>query len=91
MTKWANAFGLSRRQFWRAMPLAIAAAFLGFKSKQARAQQSFKMSKKQAGYIIRKKYAAQTCAQCIYFISPNDCVIVQGPISPNGWCIYYGD
>jgi hypothetical protein len=49
------------------------------------------MTKKQAGYIVRDKAATQICAQCTYFISPNDCVIVQGPISPQGWCTYYGD
>lgn len=49
------------------------------------------MNKKQAGYIVRDKPAAQICAQCLYFISPNDCVIVQGPVSPLGWCTYYGD
>ena len=57
---------------------------------KARAQ-SGKMTKKQAGYIDRKKKAAQMCAQCLYFIEPNDCVIVQGPVSPTGWCTYYGD
>jgi hypothetical protein len=50
-----------------------------------------KMTKKQAGYIERKKSAAQMCVQCLYFIDPNDCVIVQGPVSPKGWCTYYGD
>ncbi len=50
-----------------------------------------KMTKKEAGYIAREKSASQMCAQCLYFIDPNDCVIVQGPVSPRGWCTYYGD
>jgi hypothetical protein len=50
-----------------------------------------KMTRKEAGYVEKKKSAAQTCAQCFYYIDPNDCVIVQGPVSPNGWCTYYGD
>jgi hypothetical protein len=50
-----------------------------------------KMTKKEAGYIERKKRAAQMCAQCLYFIDPDDCVIVQGPVSPLGYCKYYGD
>jgi hypothetical protein len=91
MIKRTNALGICRRQFWQHAILSTVAASLGLKAEQARAQQSFKMSKKQAGYITRNKYAAQTCAQCLYFISPNDCVIVQGPVSPNGWCTYYGD
>jgi len=52
---------------------------------------SFKVTKKQAGYILKGKNATQNCAQCLYFISPNDCVVVQGPVSPLGWCTYYGD
>jgi hypothetical protein len=50
-----------------------------------------KMTKKEAGYVEKAKSAAQTCAQCLYYIDPNDCVIVQGPVRPNGWCTYYGD
>jgi hypothetical protein len=50
-----------------------------------------KMTKKEAGYVEKAKSAAQICAQCLYFIDPNDCVIVQGPVSPHGWCTYYGD
>jgi hypothetical protein len=57
----------------------------------ARAKTSFKATKKQAGYIVRDNPATQMCAQCLYFIAPNDCVVVQGPIGPLGWCNYYGD
>ena len=28
----------------------------------------------------------QICAACPYFVSPNSCVMVEGDISPNGWC-----
>jgi hypothetical protein len=61
-----------------------------FAAAAARAQ-SGKMTKTQAGYIDRKTPAAQMCAQCLYYIDPDDCVIVQGPVRPTGWCTYYGD
>ena len=80
---------ICRRQFWQRTLLGVAAAALGLK--QARAQKTFKMTQKQAGYIVRSKPATQICAQCIYFVAPRDCVIVEGPISPLGWCTYYGD
>ena len=79
---------ICRRQFCRRALLAGAGAAL---ARQARAEQSFKMTKKQAGYVLRDKHAAQTCAQCICFIAPHDCVLVEGPVSANGWCTYYGD
>ena len=79
---------ISRRQFCRRALLTAAGAGM---AGQARGEESFKMTKKQAGYVLRAQHASQTCAQCLYFISPKDCVLVQGPISPNGWCTYYGD
>ena len=91
MTENTDASGICRRRFWRHVLLGAIAAKFGLRADQARAQQSFKVSKKQAGYVLRDKHATQTCAQCLYFISPNDCVVVQGPVSPNGWCTYYGD
>jgi len=31
----------------------------------------------------------ESCASCPYFIQPNGCVTVEGPISVNGWCPMY--
>jgi hypothetical protein len=31
----------------------------------------------------------QVCAACIHFQAPNKCEIVEGTISPAGWCIEY--
>jgi hypothetical protein len=79
---------IQRRYFLKqSLPLAAGAALAAC---PARAEWR-KMSKKEAGYIEKAKSAAQICAQCLYFIDPNDCVIVQGPVSPHGWCTYYGD
>jgi len=83
-------FGICRRLFWQRSLLGGVLIFVGLNGGPGRAQ-SDKMSKKQAGYVVRDKGATQICAQCIYFISPSDCVLVQGPISPQGWCTYYGD
>jgi hypothetical protein len=79
---------MHRRIFLRRGFIGVMAAALGFSP--ARAQWR-KMTKKEAGYIARDKPASQMCAQCLYFIDPNDCVMVEGPISPLGWCKYYGD
>jgi hypothetical protein len=31
----------------------------------------------------------QRCGGCVHFIGPNSCSIVEGPISPNGWCRFF--
>ena len=29
------------------------------------------------------------CSTCVNFVAPNACKIVDGNISPNGWCVAY--
>ena len=52
---------------------------------------SSKASKKVAGYIERDHPAVQMCASCGFYIDPIDCMVVEGPVSPWGWCNYYED
>jgi hypothetical protein len=48
-----------------------------------------KFSKQVAGYIDRGKRGPETCGFCHYFIDPDQCVIVEGPVSgATGWCNY---
>jgi hypothetical protein len=77
-----------RRQFCRRL-LALAGLALGDGS--ARAAESFKMSKLTAGYTERDKNASEICGHCLYFIVPEECMIVEGKVSPYGWCTYYYD
>ena len=44
-----------------------------------------------AGYIEKTPYATQTCVSCHFFIDPDDCEIVEGPVNPTGYCNYYAD
>ena len=32
----------------------------------------------------------QKCSTCIQFVTPSSCKIVVDPISPDGWCQFYG-
>ncbi len=50
-----------------------------------------KASKKVAGYIDKPDMSAQNCAQCHFYLDPFDCMIVQGPVSPWGYCNYFAD
>jgi hypothetical protein len=31
----------------------------------------------------------QKCVDCVYFKQPNTCGVVEGTISPEGWCVMY--
>ena len=50
-----------------------------------------KANKRLAGYVEKVPFAAQTCVLCHYYIDPDDCMIVEGPVSPTGYCNYYAD
>jgi hypothetical protein len=80
-------FGLYRRQFIRRGLAGILTALAGFAAARARAQEFPKSTKEQAGY--QDHAVRQPCAECVLFIPPNDCKVVQGPISPAGTCIYF--
>jgi hypothetical protein len=47
-----------------------------------------KMSQTDAEYQDRPK-SGLTCAACTLFRPPRSCEVVQGDISPNGWCKFF--
>jgi hypothetical protein len=47
-----------------------------------------KVSKAQAQYQDQPK-GDQNCANCMQFVAPNTCKLVEGSISPSGWCILW--
>ena len=50
---------------------------------------SHKFSKQVAGYVERSQHGPETCGMCHYFLDPDQCVIVEGPVNPAiGWCNY---
>jgi hypothetical protein len=50
-----------------------------------------KASKKVAGYIDKPEASAQNCSLCHFYLAPFDCIIVEGPVSPWGYCNYFAD
>ncbi len=46
-------------------------------------------SKQIAGYYEKPMGSAQDCSSCHFYISPDACVLVNGPVSPWGYCNYY--
>jgi len=54
----------------------------------ARAAAQSKVSKDQAKYQDKPK-GDQRCDGCIQFVAPDGCKVVDGKISPAGWCMLY--
>jgi hypothetical protein len=71
---------LFRRTLVQAVLCSGLTGLLGLPS---RAQQKF--SKSTADYQDLPKDGL-TCAACSLFRAPNSCEVVEGDISPNGWC-----
>ena len=47
-----------------------------------------KESKREARYQNHPK-GRERCGRCSHFLRPNGCEIVEGRISPRGWCTYF--
>jgi len=74
---------ISRRVVLAGTVLALGVAATGTITTQAAAQQ--KVSQADAKYQGQPK-GQQRCDGCVNFQPPNACKIVQGEISPSGWC-----
>jgi hypothetical protein len=71
-----------RRLLWGT--LALVASALTY-SAISRAQAQQKMSKREAEYQDSPK-DIRMCATCTLFEPPKSCKVVEGDVSPNGWC-----
>lgn len=74
----------TKRSLLRAAWLGVA----GLLSLPLRAVAADKSSKQQAEYQDSPK-GIQMCATCTLFDAPHSCKVVDGDISPNGWCKLY--
>lgn len=80
--------GVSRRNLLRgATIIAGGAAALAALIVPAPAQ-SGKMSQQAAAYQNGPKNG-QKCLDCSFFVQPSSCKLVDGNISPVGWCKFY--
>jgi len=55
---------------------------------QVRAQSEEKMTKTRAEYQGTPN-GIYSCATCRLFVTPNACKVVEGEVSPDGWCKAY--
>jgi hypothetical protein len=79
----------SRRSLLRNIAIvAPAVAALTVVSVQ-RAAADGKLPKSQARYQPGPN-GERRCSNCVHFASPSACEIVDGDVSPQGWCQFYG-
>jgi hypothetical protein len=80
---------LSRRGFLRSAGLmAGGAALIGASLAAGPATAGSKFSQSMAKYQATPK-GAQSCLACSQFQQPDACKVVEGTISPKGWCFLY--
>jgi hypothetical protein len=82
---------LSRRAAVKALGAAVAAGCClagTARAQDYKPQEQKKLTKEAAHYQTQPK-GDQVCAGCPYFIQPGSCVVVEGEISPAGWCPMY--
>ncbi len=77
---------LSRRTLLSGAAFAASAAAVGLMPLRARSQQ--KVAQSAAQYQASPKNGQQ-CSTCSHFQAPSSCQVVDGSISPNGWCALY--
>lgn len=78
---------ISRRRVLTGTAVAIGLGASGMAVRRACAQQKIKQA--DAKYQDHPS-GTQKCDGCIQFQAPNACKIVDGTISPNGWCQFFG-
>jgi hypothetical protein len=74
-----------RRLIGRAAGLGLVGAGLALSTREAAAQ---KLAQQAAQYQESPKNGQQ-CSTCALFEPPASCKIVDGAISPQGWCKFY--
>jgi hypothetical protein len=77
---------LSRRRVLKIVAVLGGAVAIPMGARNAAPQG--KVSKAQAKYQDKPK-DGQSCSNCAHFISPSQCKVVEGPVSPNGWSTLY--
>lgn len=81
---------LSRRAVLRRF--ALGAGGVAVLATGVTTSQSARADAKMAKSIVHYQptpHQGQSCATCVQFVRPASCKVVQGPISPAGWCELY--
>ena len=80
----------SRRAFIQIVGVAAAATCgrAAVNAQEYKPQEQKKLAQAAIGYQDHPK-GNEACGTCPYFQFPKSCVVVEGEISPSGWCPIY--
>ena len=79
---------VSRRGLLRNVTIAVGGAALAAATLTAQSAEAGNMSQKAAGYQATPKDGLR-CDGCSLFQAPSSCKLVEGTISPSGWCRFF--
>lgn len=79
---------VSRRDFLHVASIGCTASIVVGLSTSALAEPKKKFTQQQAHYQPVPK-SGQRCQNCSLWQSPTSCQVVEGQVSPAGWCILY--
>jgi secreted PhoX family phosphatase len=79
---------LSRRQFIRTAVVASGGVAVAVTLSESASAATKKFTQQQAHYQAVPKNG-QRCQSCGLYQPPTSCQVVEGPVSPAGWCILY--
>jgi high potential iron-sulfur protein len=80
-----------RRALLAAMSVGGAALLAGVPASNAQQNPKAtlkKRSKEAVGYRD-EPYEGRSCAKCVLYSGHGECVLVEGEVSPNGWCLQW--
>jgi len=83
-----NVSSVSRRHFLNIVSVGGGAAIALGLAKPATAEPKKKFTQQQAHYQPVPK-SGQRCQNCALYQAPTACQVVEGQVSPAGWCILY--
>ena len=85
-------FRRSRRRLLRAVGALSGAALGGVLEASAQDGKPKavmkKYTKEKVGYKD-EPYLGRTCSKCVLYVGTGECAIVEGQVSPEGWCLQW--
>jgi hypothetical protein len=88
----ARTFRLSRRRVLEVAASAAGGALLAVAlegSAQQNPKATLKKRSKEAVGYRDEPYEGRACAKCVLYAGHGECVLVEGEVSPNGWCLQW--